>query len=189
MTFKEEVALRVGQLKSQWEAAEEAAKLAEHLMDGIVVFPSIKELRYAGRQLAYALPHLNTEDLARQKLVLEQLFEARQCCIRARHDAVDAASAFVSLRFAEILRGLHWPTAFSRVPDMLELKRRLIHVRKLIGQSRKDLERREDLYSQIIETDLEFMIQVLGELELLEIEVAANNGSTAPPTTDQAASS
>lgn len=75
-------------IAKEWNKAESAIKRSEQIA-GDVSIPAISELRYAGRRMIDALDaahHGGNDDKIRA------LFEdARFCCHRAQHDAIDAA--------------------------------------------------------------------------------------------------
>lgn len=76
-----------------WDKAEHAIKLAEQV-NGQVVNPAIYELRYAGRRLIEADQLEAKGDLEE---AAKRLGDAQMDCMRARHDAVDAATSKITV--------------------------------------------------------------------------------------------
>jgi hypothetical protein len=94
---------RIVSILAEWDSAEEAIKLAEQVNQK-VVFPSIKELRYAGRRLVEALSLINSEGPDDE---ISALFnDAQFNCLRARHDAIDVATAKIALDLETALKKL-----------------------------------------------------------------------------------
>ena len=77
--------------------------------EGEVVSSSIFELRYAGRKLVEVLKlaidkgAFDAKSEHRTK-ALVTLAEAGECCIKAKHDAIDAVITFLTLYFRDTRR-------------------------------------------------------------------------------------
>jgi len=80
-------------IQDEWNRAETDIKTAETVVNNIVI-PSVKELRYAGRRIIDAIMEMTANpsayDPARVRALLD---DAHFDCHRARHDAIDAATA------------------------------------------------------------------------------------------------
>src|SRR5229473_6540765 len=81
-------------IREEWDKSEEYIKQAEQV-NNAVVFPSIKELRYAGRRIVEGL-YLIVSHGDRSKIE-DLLRDAKFGCHRARHDAIDAATAKIAV--------------------------------------------------------------------------------------------
>lgn len=137
-------------IQQRWDSAEKSIKIAEHV-DEKVCFPAVQELRYSGRRVteAIGLAMEGDEEKARARL-----YDAEFDCMRARHDAVDAATSKVALDLhnaASTLGHEAIKNAFNRLPELVE---KLSEARKKIRSSRENRERRDDIYDDLEERDL-----------------------------------
>ena len=81
-------------IQREWNAAEESIKRSEQIALDVSI-PAISELRYAGRRLVDAMDIAQNGGNAQK--VTAVLEDARFCCHRARHDAVDAALSKIAI--------------------------------------------------------------------------------------------
>jgi hypothetical protein len=146
VTLTKEQADRVIRVYNAWADAEEAAKIAEHAV-GEAVIPAIMELRYAGRKLAKSLNnYLTGERLAEADRWLE---DAINDCYRARHDATDAATAFIAVRLDAATRQYGPDEVRACFPGYPELRSLLAKTRQQIASARRDHNGRHDIYEQL----------------------------------------
>ncbi|MDK9720987.1 MAG: hypothetical protein OEL53_07365 [Rhodospirillales bacterium] len=137
-------------------------KLAEQSSNK-VVFPSIKELRYSGRRIVDALSLIikggKDEDIV-------ALFEdAKFCCYRARHDAIDVAASVISVEIEEAIKELGHKALFAGFSDFSQLWAKVRNIREKIAASRKDRANRDAIYKSIEAVDLESLIQQFNDFK------------------------
>ena len=139
----------IRQLLDEWNSAEEALKQAE-TVQGEVVAPSINELRYAGRKVveALALPDDETDQALR--LLDDAVFD----CMRARHDAIDAITAFITEKIDDLTARLGVDVVLTCYPDMPRLVAELGRVQDAIVRSRENRLDRDAIYATLMATDL-----------------------------------
>ena len=99
-----------------WDKAEHAVKLAEQV-NSQVVNPAIYELRYAGRRLIEAYQLELSGDL---KGCADCLKNAKMDCMRARHDAIDAATSKVTIHLDLAVQKLGASRVLSCFPSWAE---------------------------------------------------------------------
>jgi hypothetical protein len=128
-----------------WDDTESLIKEAEQINLAMIV-PAISELRYGGRKLIDYLRSLGGDDKKSQRTHLEDFM---QCCIRARHDAVDAIVSYIVLYLEELERSISADLISEKFPGYDNLKRDLFASATLIAESRQDRERRNEIYSTI----------------------------------------
>ncbi len=144
----------------EWDRAEEDIKLAEQVCHK-VVFPSVKELRYAGRRIVEALNQLSTDDSAEaDKKIKSLLQDAEFDCHRARHDAIDAATAKIALDIDIAVKKLGYSSILTPYPEFPNLKNELSKVRKKIKASRRNRDNREAIYSVIEAADFGDIVEL-----------------------------
>jgi len=93
MTEITDFATTLTQIRREWDKAEHSLKIAEQVGNQ-VIFPAIKELRYAGRRIVDALAECASGGDANKVRAL--LDDALFDCYRARHDAVDASISTIA---------------------------------------------------------------------------------------------
>ncbi|MBK8209654.1 MAG: hypothetical protein IPK78_06420 [Rhodospirillales bacterium] len=123
---------RISAILSQWDKAEEDIKLAEQVCNK-VVWPSIKELRYAGRRVVDAL-HAIYSGLSDES-INNFLQDAEFDCHRARHDAIDAATATIAIHLEAAADRIGYDAILSGFPQFPTLRKKLRIVRDKIKQS------------------------------------------------------
>lgn len=162
-------------IRDEWGRAERDIKLAEQVCNEIV-FPSINELRYGGRRVVDAVHGLLTGAPAQE---VDALFaDARFDCHRARHDAVDTATAKIAITIEIMVEKLKYEAILPVFPDFALLVNNLAAVREKISISRKDRENREAIYTAIEATDFPDLVklyQSLGASEPIMRKLAKRN--------------
>ena len=154
---------RLGELLNEWDRAEESIKQAEFIQDEVVL-PSINELRYAGRKIVEAL-RLSDDDPSRAELLLnDAIFD----CMRARHDAVDAVTAFISIKLDALTEELGVDVVISCFPRMPELIAALGEVEDAIVVSREKRTDRDAIYETLHRADLPRIIGLYKSLRANE---------------------
>lgn len=156
---------RIASICQQWNKAEEDVKLAEQVTHK-VVFPAINELRYAGRRIIEALvmasEHGPEEDV--NKLFQDAEFD----CLRARHDAIDAASSKIALDLEIASRKLGFKAILEALPDFVKLYGSLDKIREEIKKSRGNRNNRENIYAVIEVEDFDSMVKGYNEFKRSE---------------------
>jgi hypothetical protein len=131
-----------------WDEVEARVKDAEDLL-GEPVVASLNELRYGGRRFV-DLVHLaltgespNTDDV---RLIL---FEAKQNCIRARHDAIDSLYFEAREYFKSAEKTFNITIITKIYPQYLEVQKIMRDAGRVISQSREQRAKRPELYETI----------------------------------------
>lgn len=136
----------IAKIRAEWDRAEEDIKIAEQVCNK-VVWPSVKELRYAGRRVVDALHAINdglpTDEIT--KLLQDAEFD----CHRSRHDAIDAATATIAIRLDTACEKLGYGPILDAFPQFPLLRTKLNGVMQRIRESRGDRNSREKIYSAI----------------------------------------
>lgn len=145
-----------------WNETEEILKKAE-LLSGTLVVPGITELRYAGRKLVDYM--LSCADCHEQSIIDEHIQDYKQCCIRARHDAVDASVMFIKNRYNHAVETFGPDVVHSNFRHNVELRRAIRIVDERLSLSRKERHDRPDLYSEVNDKHLDGLIQMFRDLE------------------------
>jgi len=138
------------QICHEWDEAEKDLKNAEQVC-GEVVIPAIKELRYAGRRLAQALQLQSSggDRDAVEKLLQDACFD----CHRARHDAIDAATAQISKVLDIATDKLGYDVVMATFPDFAGMMTQLNELRAKIVSSRGSAKTRDEIYELIEASD------------------------------------
>lgn len=131
-------------IHDEWNKAEEAIKAAEQV-NGKVILPAVKELRYAGRRIVEALHLIGAGD---DDEAAKRLQDAEFNCYRARHDAIDAATAKIAIDVEAATR-LGYSAVLAAYPEFPDMWQVLESIRSKITQSRRDRERRDIIYTEI----------------------------------------
>jgi len=152
-----------------WNDTEKVLKEAEQLRGELVV-PAVSELRYAGRKLVdFTNSRLANEEMVASK---KHIYDYEQCCIRARHDAVDAAVMYMKIYYIHMVRTFGIDIVHECYQHHVELKRAIAIVEQRVLLSRKERHLRVDLYSEINGDGLTELINKFRDLVDSE-EVAA----------------
>jgi hypothetical protein len=120
-------------IAADWNAAEFDLKLGEQVNQK-VVFPAIKELRYAGRRLADALVAISQNGAKEDIDAL--LIHARFNCHCARHDAIDAATLKMAIDLDLMLGKLGHEGVLFAFPQFPVLYRKIQNAQSLIAAAR-----------------------------------------------------
>lgn len=137
---------QIARIRAEWDKAEEDIKIAEQVCNK-VVWPSVKELRYAGRRVIDALHAINNGLPAEE--VNKLLQDAEFDCHRSRHDAIDAATATIAIRLEIAHAKLGYDAILKVFPQFPQLRAKLNSVMQRIRESRGDRSSRERIYSAI----------------------------------------
>jgi len=142
---------------NEWDAAEDDIKVAEQVGHQ-VVFPSIKELRYGGRRIIDAL---NAVAAGEPTEKITAFFEdARFNCYRARHDAIDATIAIISVELHIKAKKIGYRAILKVYPEFSNLTRRLRATQEQISQSRADRSNREKIYSAVENAEFKDIVRM-----------------------------
>jgi len=142
-------------IRIEWDAAEADIKRAEQINQAICV-PAIKELRYAGRRIIDAIAEINCGDPKGQAEIF--INDARLGCYRARHDAIDAATAKIvsdiDIAFEKFGHDvvIHCYNEFPRLYELIE------HAKSEIAKSRSDRTLRLTIYQNLADKYFEEII-------------------------------
>lgn len=135
----------VDRLKLEWDTSEEYIKSAEHVC-GDVIFPSILELRYAGRKLVQAL---QAKRQGKVDDASDLLRDAVLDCHRARHDAIDAATSKMLATVENACAYLGYDVTLKPFPELPVLLAGLLHVQEQAEISRGNRNDRDKVYATI----------------------------------------
>ena len=149
-------------IRREWDKAEHAIKIAEQI-SGQVVFPAIKELRYAGRRIIDALAVIANSGSEQEfrALIDDALFD----CYRARHDAVDAAISTILAEIRVAFRTLGYRPVLDAFPDARKLLLALIAAQEKVASSRGIRKDRDKLYADIENVDLPELVRLYREFQ------------------------
>jgi hypothetical protein len=142
---------KLKEIRAEWDKAESSIKIAEQI-NNQVVFPAVKELRYAGRRIVDALANCATtgDEAAIRALLDDALFD----CYRARHDAIDAAVSKVSTHLDAVTGKLGYRAFVDAFPDFAVLYDELGKAQEIIASSRGMRSDRDKLYTAIESVNL-----------------------------------
>jgi len=168
MHFSEAHLILLKSIQDEWNRAEEDVKTAEMVVHSIVI-PSIKELRYGGRRVIDALMVITSDpenpDHDRIKALLD---DARFDCHRARHDAIDAATAKIAADLEIMVEKLGHESILPAFPDFPSLYQNLTSVRDRIRMSRGNRDNREVIYSVIEAADFQELVNAFNRMRSCE---------------------
>lgn len=137
-------------VRASWNEAEETIKLVE-IAIGEPVRPSVQELRYAGRRIVEALDEIcNGAD---EPSITKLLHDAEFDCLRARHDAIDAASSAITIIIERAPDQLDDDVVLEAFPEYGDLVVKLQNASGLIATSRKDRKNRNAVYKAVQNSD------------------------------------
>lgn len=164
MTQQEDVARVLAQIFTEWDKAEKAIKIAEQV-NGEIVNPAVYELRYAGRRLIEGMRLHFSGDHTQ---ALKRLNDAHFDCCRARHDAIDAATAKISNDLAIAVKKIGSNLVLEHFADYAKLVRELQSTRRKIAVSREDRESRDKIYESIVNDNLEKIMEYYEDFQACE---------------------
>ncbi len=156
------------QICTEWDKAEEDIKLAEQL-NNKVVFPSIKELRYAGRR---AIEVMKKQRAGADPSEIEALFrDIKFDCHRARHDAIDAGTAKMASDIDLMTKKLGYSSILKVYPEFGQLHRNLEGIRTQIAASRSNTVNRNEIYQEIEEDNFPALVKNFRDLQTSEVVI------------------
>ncbi|MTD95085.1 hypothetical protein GIW81_12155 [Hyphomicrobium sp. xq] len=137
---------KLKEIRLEWDKAESSIKIAEQI-NNQVVFPAVKELRYAGRRIVDALANCATagDESAIRALLDDALFD----CYRARHDAIDAAISKISTHLDAVTSKLGYSALTVGFPEFSALYDELGKAQEVVASSRGMRSDRDKLYVAI----------------------------------------
>ncbi len=150
--FDEEIVAAINRLIEQWNVAERRIKAAEQESDGRVVYVAVSELRYAGRKFVDACQLLASasRNAEERKRALRYLSDATEDCVKAKHDAIDAAVDYVISWFKHVEDRLGLPTLVKYFPEYIDTLSMLYPIQRRIAESRANrTDGRDDIYNDI----------------------------------------
>ena len=146
-----------------WDETEAIVKRAEHINHDMII-PAVSELRYAGRKLVDYLSALRCE--LDSQTINSHLDDFTQCCIRARHDAIDALVSYVVEYLENLEDEVGANIVESFLPDYKAYKVCLRESVNLIISSRKERKNRNNLYSEINSNYVDKIVESFDEIEI-----------------------
>ncbi len=146
----DEALRRIGE---EWNKAETAIKLAEQV-NGKIVNPAIYELRYAGRKIVEAREIHDADPHRAGELLRDSMMD----CLRARHDAVDAATSKITADLDIAVHTLGAKTVLSCFPEWSDMYEAVCAVKEKIAVSRANRTDREAIYATIEAVDLTALV-------------------------------
>jgi hypothetical protein len=149
----------------EWNRAERDIKIAEQVSNNIVI-PSIKELRYAGRRIVEALNLMLRGEGETEVRAL--LADAEFDCHRARHDAIDSATAKIAVDLEIMTKKLGYEVILPVYGDFPKLVQGLIAIRRKITLSREKREDRDAIYSVLQAADFPRLISMFDDMRSSE---------------------
>lgn len=138
-------------IAQEWNKAEAAIKQSEQIA-GEVTTPAIFELRYAGRRMIDAFDEVHQSGAENKILALFE--DARFCCHRAQHDAIDAAMAKIAIDLDNLTNKLGFEAVIHAYPDFRTFYSDFAIAKNKIAQSRGNRNNRNGIYQSITEVDL-----------------------------------
>ena len=163
MKLEPQVAVLVNKICAEWNRAERAIKISEQVI-GEDPFPSIKELRYAGRRIVEAFASLDYGD---DSDALAQLQDAYFDCLRAKHDAMDVAINEIAGRIRLSQEDLGPETVIQAFPEFTQLLRGLNVFESQIADSREARGTRDAVYEEI-QTNFDDTLRLYDEFKASE---------------------
>lgn len=161
MALRPEHDAALEEIRQEWDQAERCIKLAEQV-NGEIINPAIYELRYAGRRIMEAIA------LADEATVASRLQDAKFDCMRARHDAIDAATSKIAADIDLALKHLGASVILEHAPDIVALGRELGAIRDSISISREKREDRNAIYAVIMQDNMQDIVRRYNEFKYSE---------------------
>lgn len=149
----------------EWDHAEQVIKRAEMVARKVVI-PSIFELRYAGRRIVDALNGIVTG--ATPEKITELLLDAKFNCLRAQHDAVDAATSKIAFDIDIMGKKLGYDAILKAYPEFSNFRQQLISVQNKIAESRGDRYNREAIYQALEKDEFKRLVQAFYDIQVAE---------------------
>ena len=145
------------EIQSEWNKAEEAIKRSEQIAIDVTI-PAVTELRYAGRRIVDALALAGDKGNHDDK-VKALLEDARFCCHRAQHDAIDAALAKIGIDLDNLTTRLGFEPVTTAYPPFREFYASFSVAQEQVAASRGKREDRNAIYDTITQVDLPEMVK------------------------------
>jgi hypothetical protein len=143
-------------IQTEWDKAESSIKRSEQVALDVSI-PAITELRYGGRRIVDALnATASGEPEADVRAFLE---DARFCCHRARHDAVDAAFSKIAIDLDDLTKRLGFEAMIAAYPEFREFYADFTRARAKIADSRERRGDRAAIYEAIDTVDLPDLVK------------------------------
>lgn len=138
-------------IQQEWNKAESAIKRSEQIAKSVSI-PAVTELRYAGRRLIDALDA--SHHGGKEAKILALLEDARFCCHRAQHDAIDAAMAKIGIDLDDLTSRLGFEAVIHAYPEFRHFYADFTTSRAKIVSSRGNRDDRNGIYEAITAVDL-----------------------------------
>lgn len=138
-------------IQAEWNKAEASIKRGEQIALDLSI-PAVTELRYAGRRIVDALCEANTG--GDEVKIVALLEDARFCCHRAQHDAIDAAMAKIGIDLDDLTSRLGFDAVIAAYPTFNDFYADFVISREKIAASREKRDDRKAIYDSISEVDL-----------------------------------
>ena len=138
-----------------WGEAEETIKLFDKLSSEASI-PAINELRYAGRRMTNAITAYHDMESGSDKdqEIKRHLTEARENCLKADHDAVDAIVYYIERRLQELENFVGPSRIATFFPKYTEIIRKINQVSENMTKSRNGKKDSREKYYKKIKQDL-----------------------------------
>lgn len=156
---------QINKVRQEWDRAEPTLKRAEQVCEKIIA-PSILELRYAGRRIVEGLNGI-AEGLE-EKEIQGYFQDAYFNCLRARHDAIDAATSKIAIDLDIAAKQLGYGPITQAFPKFSDLRLKLEDIRGKIVKSRGDREKRDEIYNGISENNFQEIVELYREFQTSE---------------------
>jgi hypothetical protein len=170
----QEFSTRIQEYSRQWFRAEEAIKAFERL-EAKVLMASVQELRYAGRRFAQILDVCHKKSGVFSPADLQELeihlIEAIQNCIKARHDALDAAVHFIHKRITTLISAVGIFEVRAHFPNFNLLEDEIKAIDRKIIEARADRSKLDGNYDAILLEHRDKLIRFYKELESSEFAI------------------
>lgn len=170
----QEFSAHIQEYSRQWFRAEEAIKAFERL-EAKVLMASVQELRYAGRRFAQIIDICHKKSGVFSSADLQELeihlIEAIQNCIKARHDALDAAVHFIHKRIATLIGAVGIFEVRAHFPNFNLLEEEIKAIDRKIIEARADRSKLDGNYDAILLEHRDKLIGFYKELESSEFVI------------------
>lgn len=144
-------------IQVEWDKAESVIKRSE-LTTLDQCTPAVAELRYAGRRIVDAFVKAGTP--GDHNAAIQALLEdARFCCHRAQHDAIDVTIAKIAIDLDNLTTKLGFEPVLHAYPEFREFYAEFAVVRDKIVVSRANRHDRHVVYDLIANTDLNDLVR------------------------------
>ena len=145
----------LAEIRVEWDKAENSIKIAEQI-GGKVVFPAVKELRYAGRRIidALALCSVDGKSDKIKPLLEDALFD----CYRAKHDAVDVVISIIASELNVATKRIGYRAILAAYPELSKFVEVLNAAQEKIASSRGMRDERDALYTALEQIELKQLV-------------------------------